>query len=65
VLARILWDLPLAQAFQFQHCALFESGAWTVRLRPKLEKSTTSIADTMKGVAENLGGKKKAQDPFL
>jgi hypothetical protein len=27
----ILWELPLHRAIAYQHCALWQSGAWTVR----------------------------------
>jgi len=28
--AFILWELPLWRALAYQHCALWQSGAWTV-----------------------------------
>jgi len=29
--AFILWELPLWRALAYQHCALWQSGAWTIR----------------------------------
>lgn len=37
----VLWELPLARAFAYQHCALRSSGQWTVPMdRPISEKFT-------------------------
>lgn len=33
----ILWELPLHRAVAYQHCALWQSGAWTVRPGPAPE----------------------------
>ena len=34
----ILWELPLHRALAYQHCALWQAGAWTVRPQPAPEE---------------------------
>jgi hypothetical protein len=33
----ILWELPLWRALAYQHCALWQSGAWTIAPSPAPE----------------------------
>ena len=40
----ILWELPLWRALAYQHCALWQAGAWTVAPSPPPETQLDALA---------------------
>ncbi len=40
----ILWELPLHRAIAYQHCALWQSGAWTVAPGPTPQLQLDALA---------------------
>jgi hypothetical protein len=38
-----LWELPLWRALAYQHCALWQSGAWTVAPSAPVEEQITQL----------------------
>jgi hypothetical protein len=40
----ILWQLPLHRALAYQHCAMWQSGAWTVEPQPSPTVQIHAIA---------------------
>ena len=41
--AFILWELPLWRALAYQHCALWQSGAWTVAPSAPVEEQVAKL----------------------
>ncbi|MBE2180218.1 MAG: hypothetical protein IAE97_07075 [Chthoniobacterales bacterium] len=40
----ILWELPLWRALAYQHCAMWEAGAWTIKPAPPPEQQLDALA---------------------